>query len=189
MRTMTVLAAAVVAGVCSAIMGVAPAHAIGSERTVAVPAAFPDNEVEIVNDHAGKCLDVTDGSTDIGTPIQEWSCHGRPEQLWRKPVFSDGVFPLISVNSNGLCLDIAANVPQDGDRVVQYPCAYWWYGSNLRTTQMWRWEAAQGFGEWLVNVYSGLCLAMSPNTSANGTSIVVGACGTTTAKYWHVETG
>src|SRR5438105_3689405 len=127
MRTKRVLAAVAVAGVCSAITGVTPAHAIGSEQTVAVPAAFPDNEVEIVNDHAGKCLDVPGGSTTISQPIQEWSCHGRPEQLWRKPVFSDGAFPLIGVNS-GLCLDIDANVPQDGDRVVQAPCDYWWYG-------------------------------------------------------------
>ena len=187
MRTKRVLAAAVVAGVCSAIMGVAPAHAIGSERTVAVPAAFPDNEVEVVNDHAGKCLDVPGGSTTISQPIQEWSCHGRTEQLWHQPVFSDGAFALMNVNS-GLCLDIDANVPQDGDQVIQVPCDYWWYGSGLSTKQVWRWEAAQGFGEWMVNVYSGLCLALSPNTSANGTSIVVGACSTTTAKYWHIQT-
>ncbi len=187
MRTWRVLAATVVAGVCSALMGVAPAHAIGSGKPVAVPAVFPNNEVEIVNDHARKCLDVPGGSITVSQPIQEWSCHGGTNQLWYQPVFSDGAFALENVNS-GLCLDIYANVPQDGDLVAQEPCDYWWRGTSLGTTQVWRWQAAQGLGEWMVNETSGLCLALSPNTSANGTSIVVGACSTTTAKYWHLQT-
>ncbi|GAA3287977.1 hypothetical protein GCM10020218_052710 [Dactylosporangium vinaceum] len=186
MRTTRALTMAVVAAVCSTVASLGPAWADPPGTTA--PGGFANGEVEIVNDHARKCLDVPGGSKTVSQPIQEWSCDGADNQLWRAPTFSDGVFALVNVGSN-LCLDIGANVPQDGGRVVQTPCDYWWYGTNVPTKQVWRWQSAQGLGQWMVNVYSGLCLALSPNTSANGTAIVVGACSTTTAKYWHVQTG
>src|SRR5690349_20949702 len=55
----------------------------------------------LTNTGNGKCLDVTDGSTADGTPVQMWTCYpGSQNQSWT--LNSDG-----SLTAKGKCLDLA----------------------------------------------------------------------------------
>lgn len=136
--------------------------------------------VEIVNDHANKCVDVTDASTAIGALTQEWDCTGKNEQQWRQFDLGNGFQQMVSRNS-ALCLDVRGGQAIEGSRVDQELC------DTGRTSQGWRLQLANTTGSlWLVNRL-GMCLALSPNTSKNGTAIIIGACSDTTAKFWHFK--
>jgi hypothetical protein len=128
--------AAILAGLLLSTVGAASPARAGDSAAPVQPAAV-GNYRRIVNDHAGKCVDVARQSTDAGAVVWEWECE------------SDD-------NDNQLWLPIDLGTGGSGHL-------------------------------WLASFFPNRCLALSPNTSANGTSIVIGECSTTTAKYWHFE--
>jgi hypothetical protein len=154
--------------------------AAGTVEPVGIGAAVVIQDggfVHIVNDHADKCAEVDgNGRQNAGTLIHEWSCDGEGNQLWAPADLGNGFFQLHNGGS-GFCMNVRSDL-----RVDQQPC-----NASL-SGQWWQLRTADGFGHlWLASGIAGLCLALSPNTSRNGTPVVVGDCSLTSAKFWHFE--
>lgn len=65
--------------------------------------------IRLGGDNYGLCLDVTDGSTDNGTPIQAWECDGLSNQLW---IWESGSVSIKLAEDQSKCID--AGVGWDG---------------------------------------------------------------------------
>jgi hypothetical protein len=84
----------------------------------------------LTNQGSQKCMDVPGGSKDSQVKIQQFKCHGGPDQQWRFTPAEDGFFVIYNVYS-GLCLDIPGSSTDWGTLVQQF-------GFNNGTNQKWR---------------------------------------------------
>jgi hypothetical protein len=80
--------------------------------------------LEIRSDHSGACLDVTAASTADGAELQQFGCHGGPNQRFRAfAAFPVGPQEISPVASSALkCASVALASTADGADVVQLPC-------------------------------------------------------------------
>jgi glucosylceramidase len=147
--------------------------------TTEAPAQAWSGYDEIRNDHANKCVGISGGSTAFGALTLEWDCSGNADQQWRLVDVGNLYWQVIDRNS-GLCLDVRGGQAVEGSRVDQELC------DQSKPTQRWTQSVANSdtLQFWLQDG-QGMCLALSPNTSANGTAIIIGYCSDTTAKFWH----
>jgi hypothetical protein len=118
---------------------------------------------------ADKCMDDTGDSTANGTKIEVWTCNGGAAQNWTfEP---DG-----TVRVAGECLDDTGNSAASGAKIQLWTC-------NGGAAQQW---TVQGSNNSLgVELEHGsLCATATSLTAANGTQLVLGACGTDESG-WH----
>ncbi len=116
----------------------------------------------------GKCVDVVDGGKGDGDAVQQWSCHGGDNQLWRFTPGDAGHYVIVSRNS-GKCLDVHGGDRGDGARVQQWSC-------NGGANQQWRSEPDDGGYHRLVNRNSGKCLDVYGGDHGDGARIVQWSC-------------
>jgi hypothetical protein len=64
-----------------------------------------------------KCLDVTNGGTADGTPIQLWDCNGGPNQKW----YFTSAFDLVNPQADK-CLDLTGGSTADFTKVQLWSC-------------------------------------------------------------------
>jgi len=107
---------------------------------------------------AGKCLDVRNGATADGTPVQILTCSGAPGQQWT-------VTPGSTIKALGKCLDVSGNSTANGARVQLWSCHG---GANQN------WQAAADGS--LRNPPSGKCLDVSGGGSADGAVVNLWTC-------------
>jgi lysophospholipase L1-like esterase len=114
---------------------------------------------------AGKCLDVSSGSSANGTAAQIWSCTGGVNQQWS--AHSDG-----TLRALGKCLDATGRGTANGTRIEIWDC-------NGGTNQQW-----QAYNGGYRNPVSGRCLD-DPNSSAtDGTQLVLWDCNGGANQRW-----
>ncbi|MFE0588869.1 RICIN domain-containing protein [Micromonospora echinospora] len=87
-----------------------------SQQWVFTP-KYPLGSYEVKNVYSGKCLDVTGGSTSIGTVVQQYPCYGSTHQLW---YYNSSSGFLTAVHSN-LCIAVAHPFPGTG--AYQHACS------------------------------------------------------------------
>lgn len=111
---------------------------------------------------AGKCLDVTGGSTALGAAVQIWDCQGTPGQTWARTASGE-----LTVFSGGTlrCLDAYGAGTSAGTRVVTWSC-------NGQANQRWT-VNADGT---IRGVQSGLCLDVANASTANGAAVHLWTC-------------
>jgi glucosylceramidase len=119
---------------------------------------------------AGKCLDVSGGSSANGTAVQLWDCNGTAAQRWT--VQPDG-----SVQALGKCLDVTSGSTADGAKVQLYEC-------NGTGAQRWSYNSATGD---VVNTAADKCLDVTDNSSANGARAQIWSCTGTANQKWHLQ--
>lgn len=86
-------------------------------------------EFEILPAHtAGQCLDVEAASLSAGVPLQQYNCHGGPNQGFLLTYLGAGEYAVRAVHS-GQCLDVAGASRANGAPLLQWPCHG---GSNQR---------------------------------------------------------
>lgn len=160
--------------------GAVPAapHAAGRAPGGTRPAAAQN--YTIVNDHAGKCAEVDgNGRLDPGTLVHEWSCDGELNQVWRPIDLGNGFF-LLENTGSGYCMSVTE--PVDGAQLDQEAC-----NASL-PQESWQLRPADGVGHlWLASGLSSECIALFPNTSKNGTAVVINGCSTTSGQFWHLS--
>lgn len=78
-----------------------------------------DSIYTLTNQSSQKCMDVVGGDMEEHAQIQQFGCHGGPNQQWRFQPTADGFYAIVSVNS-GLCLDIPDSSGDAGVIVQQY---------------------------------------------------------------------
>ncbi|PRY02310.1 ricin-type beta-trefoil lectin domain protein [Allonocardiopsis opalescens] len=115
---------------------------------------------------SGRCLDVVDGGTANGTPVQLWDCHGGTAQRWT--LAADG-----SVRALGRCLDVSGAGTANGTRVQTWEC-------NGTAAQRWTLNAADD----LVNTGSGRCLDAVDQGTGNGTRLQIWDCTGAANQKW-----
>jgi hypothetical protein len=115
---------------------------------------------------SGRCIDVTGGEPDDGTPLQIRDCTGGARQLWTFE--RDG-----TVRSMGLCMDAAWGSSGDGTVIQLVRC----HGGPAQHF------ALYGDGE-LVNLGSGKCVDVVDMETANGTRLQLWECAGTSNQRW-----
>ncbi|MFC3890616.1 ricin-type beta-trefoil lectin domain protein, partial [Lentzea rhizosphaerae] len=115
---------------------------------------------QIVGVPSGRCADVPGATTNNGTQLQLWDCHGGTNQSW-------------TYNSSSKQMVVYGNKCLD---------AYGWGTTNGTPAAIWDCTGAAN-QQWNVNAngtitsaHSGLCLDASGSGSANGTKLVLWTC-------------
>jgi hypothetical protein len=142
------------------------------------PVSMPGELGELVASHSQKCLDVTGWSTQDGTPIIQWRCHGGDNQAWSIEPGAEGYSRLVSRHS-GQCLDVSGESTKDGAPIIQWPCHG---GAN----QEWRMEAVGG-GYRFVARHSGKCLDVTGESTDDGSGIIQWQCHGGANQTWLVR--
>jgi hypothetical protein len=89
----------------------------------------------VISYATGNCLDVSGDRREAGANVQQYPCHGGPNQQWRLEPIGDGAYRIVAVHS-GACLDVDGASAEAGANVQQYPC----HGGD---NQAWRLIAAE----------------------------------------------
>jgi hypothetical protein len=147
--------------------------------SIPAQASSPYHEIpNYVNRH---CIDVR---TEDNTFVQLWSCTGGSEQLFNDVLVNVGgtdYFEFVNART-GYCLGTDASFSV-GLQAMSYPCgtddSQYWSVSYANNT-------GSGWYQVLLNKYSGLCLDLAGNSSANGTHIQQYWCNGTNAQYWMI---
>ncbi|GII25992.1 arabinofuranosidase catalytic domain-containing protein [Planosporangium mesophilum] len=123
--------------------------------------------VEIVGNQSGRCVDVPNGSTTNGTQVQLYDCWGGSMQRW---TYTSGKQFQVYGNK---CLDANGQGTANGTAVVIWDC-------NGQANQQWNVNA----GGTITGVQSGLCLDANGAATANGTKIILWACNGGSNQRW-----
>ncbi|MFD8654303.1 RICIN domain-containing protein [Streptomyces mirabilis] len=126
----------------------------------------------LIAQHSGKCLDITDNSAADDAIALQYTCNGGLNQQWRLQNAGDGYVRVLAQHS-GKCLDVANASTADGAFVNQYHC-------TTGTNQQWRFEDHGGGYYRLVARHSGKCLDVANASTANGARLIQWTCGTGT---------
>ena len=124
----------------------------------------PAGVYEVVARHSGKCLDVSGVSTDDGAAVQQWSCHGGGNQLWRIDQ-AEGDYSRLTAQHSGKCLDVRGVSTENGAALQQWSC----HGGD---NQQWMLEpVSDGFVR-IVARHSGLAADVAGVSDADGASVI-----------------
>ncbi|MBV8720365.1 MAG: ricin-type beta-trefoil lectin domain protein [Chloroflexi bacterium] len=117
----------------------------------------------------GKCLDVRNGDTLNGTPIQVWDCNGTAAQrlTWNT---GDGAIHVL-----GKCVDVTGGVSASGTPVELWDC-------NGTGAQQWAYAAWNR----LRNSQSGRCLDVPGSDATSGTQLQIADCDGSSGQTWHL---
>ncbi|WP_079102461.1 RICIN domain-containing protein [Streptomyces sp. TP-A0356] len=124
---------------------------------------------DLVAEHSGKCLDITDNSAADNATALQYTCNGRLNQQWRLQDAGGGYVRVLAQHS-GKCLDVAGGSTADGAYVNQYHC-------TTGTNQQWQFQDQGGGHYRLVARHSGKCLDVSDASTANGARLIQWPCG------------
>jgi hypothetical protein len=127
--------------------------------------------VEIVGQQSGRCLDVPGMSTTNGTQLQLWDCHGGSNQR-----FTYTASKQLTVYGNK-CVDANGQGTADGTAVIIWDC-------NGQANQQWNINPDGT----IVGVQSGKCLDANGAGTANGTKIIIWSCHGGSNQRWSTRT-
>ena len=119
---------------------------------------------------AGKCLDVPNSSTTLGTQLQIYTCNGQSNQAWTHTSTNQ-----LSVSPSGttLCLDAYDNQTAPGTKVETWSC-------NGGANQQWNLNA----NGTITGAQSGLCLDVTGASTANGALAELWTCNGQSNQQW-----
>ncbi|MEV4477955.1 arabinofuranosidase catalytic domain-containing protein [Nonomuraea sp. NPDC049504] len=127
----------------------------------------PQQNVQILGDQSGRCVDVPNGSTANGTQVQLWECWGGTMQRW---TYTSG--KQVQVYGNK-CLDAYGHGTANGTQVIIWDC-------NGQTNQQWNVNS----NGTITGVQSGLCLDAFEQGTANGTKLILWSCNGQANQRW-----
>ncbi|MFL6141543.1 MAG: arabinofuranosidase catalytic domain-containing protein [Labedaea sp.] len=119
---------------------------------------------------AGKCLDVPNSSTTLGTQSQIFTCNGAAAQNWTRTSSNQLT---VTLGGTTLCLDAFGNGTSAGTRVVTWSC-------NGQTNQQWDVNS----NGTITGAQSGLCLDVTGRSTANGALVELWTCNGGTNQQW-----
>ncbi|MCS6989674.1 MAG: RICIN domain-containing protein [Chloroherpetonaceae bacterium] len=73
---------------------------------------------KIINKATSKCIDVSGGKVDNGTPIIQWEFKGSNNQLWEFKE-ENGYVQIIN-KGTGKCIDVEGAKQDDGTKIIQW---------------------------------------------------------------------
>ncbi|PSM43002.1 hydrolytic protein [Streptomyces dioscori] len=128
--------------------------------------ATPGKNGRIVSFASSRCIDVLDGNSASGTPLQIWTCSNDSWQKWT--FYSDG-----TVRTLGKCMQVAGGSTADGTSIVLASCTG---GASQKFTL----NKAHD----LVNTPVGKCVDVRDKRTADGTRLQLYSCAGTSNQKW-----
>ncbi|MFC0436931.1 arabinofuranosidase catalytic domain-containing protein [Kutzneria buriramensis] len=119
---------------------------------------------------AGKCLDVPNGTTTLGTQTQIWSCNGQAPQNWTR---SSSNQLTVTLGGTTLCLDAYGQGTTAGTKVVTWSC-------NGQANQQWNLNSDGT----ITGAQSGLCLDVTGASTADGALAELWTCNGGSNQQW-----
>ena len=147
-----------------------------SSSTRATAAQAELDAYSIVSVRSDKCIDVEDASTENHANIQQYTCHGRVNQLWYLRFHDLGGYEIVDAKA-GKCLDVERYSTRDRANVQLYSC----HGG---TNQQWFFRASGRYYE-IINGHSGKCLDVTGASTENKADIQQYACHGGTNQLWY----
>ena len=139
--------------------------AVASGIAAGLPPVAPTGPITGIG---GKCVDITNGNSADGTPLQLYTCNGTAAQSWT--VVGDG-----TLRADGKCMDVRNGATTAGTVVQLYSC-------NGTPAQSWLYRADRT----LQNTKSGLCLDAKGGSSADGTPLIIWTCTANQNQLWNL---
>jgi hypothetical protein len=124
----------------------------------------------IVGQQSGRCIEIGNSSTTNGTQAQLWDCNGGANQRW---TYASGRQLVLYGNK---CLDASGQGTGNGTPAVIWDC-------NGQTNQQWNINADGA----ITGAQSGLCLDASGNGTTIGTGIHLWSCHGGTNQQWSLR--
>ncbi|WP_203753341.1 ricin-type beta-trefoil lectin domain protein [Catellatospora bangladeshensis] len=128
------------------------------------------SNVLVVGQPSGRCIDVPSSSTNNGTQLQIWDCHGGTNQRWTYTSSRQ-----LTVYGNK-CLDANGNGTANGTAVIIWDC-------NGQANQQWNLNA----NGTITGVQSGLCVDAAAAATANGTKLQLWSCHGGANQLWSLR--
>jgi hypothetical protein len=119
---------------------------------------------------AGKCLDVPNGTTTLGTQTRIWSCNGQAPQNW---THSSSNQLTVTLGGTTLCLDAYGQGTTAGTKVVTWSC-------NGQSNQQWNLNSDGT----ITGAQSGLCLDVTGASTADGALAELWTCNGGSNQRW-----
>jgi len=119
---------------------------------------------------AGKCLDVPNSTTTLGTQLQIRGCTGQPNQTWTKTSSNQLT---VALGGTTLCLDAYGQGTTAGTKVATWSC-------NGQTNQQW---TVNSDGT-IIGAQSGLCLDVTGASTADGALAELWTCNGQSNQQW-----
>jgi hypothetical protein len=119
---------------------------------------------------AGKCLDVPNSTTTLGTQLQIYACNSQANQTWTRTSSNQLT---VTLGGTTLCLDAYNNQTTPGAKVVTWSC-------NGQTNQQWTINP----NGTITGVQSGLCLDVTGASTANGALAQLWTCSGGSNQQW-----
>jgi hypothetical protein len=136
----------------------------------------------LVNQGSGRCMDENDWTTVAAAQFQQWTCNsGTNQEYTFVPVSAGSSTYYIQPMTPDYCLDVSGASTASGAAIDQWPC-------NYNTNEQFTLRSVSSGVYQVVAVNSGLCVAPSGDSAANGASLVQAACSTAAAGTWKVST-
>jgi hypothetical protein len=132
--------------------------------------------VKLQTQYSGKCADVPASSATLGLQMQQYSCHGGPNQRWYFMPGSDGSYLIRNMATN-LCLDVSNNNTANNGPVGQYTC-------HGQTNQRWRAELRPDGKFLLRSVSSNKCLEAINFAQYDGAPLGQYNCDGASSQVW-----
>ncbi|MFF7636251.1 RICIN domain-containing protein [Kitasatospora sp. NPDC008050] len=98
------------------------ATALGATGLLTAGTAEAVDGSQIVNGGSGKCLDVRNGGTADGTPVQLYTCNGTASQRWVIFTSPDGSYDRLYNRQSKKCLDVSNSGTSLGTPVQIWTC-------------------------------------------------------------------
>ena len=153
-----------------AISASVPAHGTVMYRVSGGSSAgtYPTGEVHAIG--AGKCLDMSNSTTTLGTQAEIWDCNGGINQIWTHTASNQLT---IYSGSSQLCLDAYNNQTTAGTKVEIWTC-------NGQTNQQWTLNS----NGTITGVQSGLCLDVTGGSTSDGALAELWTCNGGSNQQW-----
>jgi hypothetical protein len=126
--------------------------------------------VEVVGAGSGRCMDVPGATTNNGTQVNLWDCHGNANQRW---TYTSG--KQLTVYGNK-CLDAFGGGTSNGTAVAIWDC-------TGAANQQWNLNADGT----ITSAQSGLCVEAAGLGTANGTKLQLWSCWGGSNQKWSLR--
>lgn len=133
-----------------------------------------------------KCLEVPAFSTRAGTQLDQWSCNGGQNQLWRLYSLGNAGKDYLFINEySRQCVNVSGYGRSNGTAIIQWPCSPSSYASNEEFFANLFIGNLGGLSYYeYANEGTGLCLNVSQPNTSNGVKIIGWSCIPTGKSEW-----
>jgi hypothetical protein len=162
----------------------AAAYAAGAKPSAPTAPSSSAPFAYLQNYNSGKCIEVPGYSTQEGLQLDQWSCIGQTNELWRPYQNTSGDYVFWN-EANSYCIEVGGYSTANGAWIAQWPCTPASAASNFIFYPYLFIGNINGLSyyEW-ANIYTNKCLNISGASTADGAKLIQWDCIPTAKNEW-----